>query len=426
MLRAQTARRTQQFNILIKPVLLRLQSKNKLFRQHLDNFDPTSNQQKLMTYLDSQELPLFSAGNKITILDSGEKKFSSLLHDLKTAKNFIHMQYFIWKGDILGNRIAEILMHKARQGVEVRILVDFLGSFTFISPSYITKLKQAGVNFEYNQKWWNILQLNRQNYRDHRKIVVIDGKVGYFGGINVGQEYIDGGDQFTAWTDAHVKIEGEGVNSLQLLFSQAWYLVTGESLLKPYFDLSMVRKPQNSLLDIVVSGPTQRRESIKQLYISLILNAKKRIWIASPYFVPDSTMQESLAISALSGVDVRLVITGQADNKIPFWAAHNYYPNLLAAGVKIYEYKAGFLHSKVLVCDDNISCVGSLNLDNRSFRLNFELSAVMYEKWLNTHLADVMEEYMAKSQPLDEHWFNKLPNWIKLRNALAALLSPIL
>jgi cardiolipin synthase len=425
LLRQETQNRQQEINKLLegqftKQRRLEIDTKSSLIKTLADE-DTT----KLIKLVQNNSYSVLTPKNQLQIFQDGESKFASLIRDLRLAEKFINVQYFTWMGDELGERIGQILIEKAKQGVEVRLLCDLYGSWP-LNLKYFLRLKEAGIKIHPNQHWWDFFRLNNFNYRDHRKIAVIDGIIGYYGGMNVKQEYIDGGEKFPSWKDTHVRVEGPAVSVLQTIFSNSWYLITQEALVAGYTDVIGKEFSKGSAVQLNISGPTYPWESIKQTYFSLITAAKKRIWIQSPYFIPDEVLREALIVAALSGVDVRLMITGVADQKIPYWAASSYYPSLLKAGVRIFQYRAGFLHSKTVVVDDSICSIGTANLDIRSFRINYELNSLIYDEEINQKMAEDFETDLKQCQELNLEWFEKMPLWVKLRDAISGLFSPIL
>ena len=263
------------------------------------------------------------------------------------------------------------------------------------------------------------------NYCNHRKIVVIDGHVGYTGGFNIGDEYIDGGNRFNYWQDTHIKLHGDSVRMLQAVFLTDWMNSTKERISnRKYFPLS---KSSTGLpAQIAVSGPDSKWSSIHQLYFSMITNANNKIYIQSPYFIPDRSILKALETAALSGVDVQLIMTGNPDKKLPFWTAQTYFDTLLNAGVKIYLYKKGFLHSKVIVVDDLISTVGSCNMDIRSFHINYEINAVIYDKESSNNLSTQFLKNVEDSILVKRTVLLKRDLLIKTRDSICRLLAPLM
>lgn len=369
-----------------------------------------------------------TVSNRVEFYYDGASLFKDLKADLWAAKDFIHIEFFIWRSDALGEDLAEILKAKAREGVKVRILVDRIGSFGRISYRYRRELKQAGVEFHYFMSI-NPATALLSNYLNHRKIVVIDRTISYTGGMNVGMEYIDGGSCFPAWRDTHLRLVGEASSQLQAIFVTDWYNTTRKWLdtEKDYFqDWDTQLDAGDLAVQIACSGPDSDWATIKNLYFNLITNAQDRILIQSPYFIPDEMMLSALTLAALSGVEVHLMMTGLPDKRIPFWAAYTYIETLLQAGGYVYHYNAGFLHSKVMICDDNLASVGSCNLDIRAFELDYEVNAMFYSAEVVRALTAQFEQDLLGCRRLTLEELQQQGKLIHLRNKVLRLLSPLL
>jgi len=364
--------------------------------------------------------------NDIQIFEDGTEKFEALIEDLQNAKNHIHIQYYIFKLDNLGNRILNVLTKKAKKGVKIRILFDEMGS-RGVRKKHFRKLLEAGGEVEVF--FPSILPLinPRLNFRNHRKIVVIDGRIGYIGGFNVGDEYLGLKSKFGYWRDTHLRIEGSSVHPLQTRFLLDWNEASSKSKVN-YSEVYFPAIPQkgNVPIQIVSSGPDTDIPVIKNAYIKMIMNAKKYIYIQSPYFIPDDAFLEALRIAALSGIDVRLMIPNKPDHMFVYWATYSYVGQLLAVGAKIYIYESGFIHAKMIVVDDEVSTVGTANIDVRSFSLNFEVNAFIYDRSISHELAEIFEKDILDSTELTLAIYNNRSNIIKFKEAFSRLLSPIL
>jgi cardiolipin synthase len=368
---------------------------------------------------------LLTGNNQVRIFHSGAGKFEALKADLRDAQRSIHLEYFIWRSDPLTQEIASILKQKAKEGVEVRILYDFLGSL-FLSKKYVEDLRRAGVKIYPYFNFLSVFKVHTLNYRNHRKIAIIDGKIGYTGGMNMGQEYIDGGRRFTHWRDTHLRVFGEAVLILQAIFTVDWYNTTEEALFKaPYFPIF---PSISSLIPIQIStsGPDSEWPSIKQLYFALIMSAKKRVYIESPYFIPDPSIYMALKTAALGGLDVRVVVAGIPDKKLPYWSAFTYFEDLLRAGVRIYQYKKGFMHAKVVAIDSEICSVGTANMDIRSFQLNYEMNTLIYDKAITAEVEAQFDQDLRDATEITLRDYRQIRPFKRLRNSLARLLTPLL
>jgi len=368
---------------------------------------------------------LLTTNNSVKILQSGEDKFKSLFEDIKNAKKFIHLEYYIIRSDKLGDKLKDILIEKAKQGVEVRIVYDAFGGF-FIRGSFLRQLRKAGITALPYFNFLRPLKFHTVNYRNHRKIAIIDGNIGYSGGINIGQEYIDGGGRFASWRDTHIRIEGNAAVVLQAIFASTWYTATGEKLLdKKYYPI-VESGAGNTPIQITTSGPDSEWDSIRQLYFMLITSTEKQVLIQSPYFVPDQSLRMALKTTALSGLDVKVMMTGIPDKLLPFWAAQTYFPELLKAGVRIYQYKKGFLHSKTITVDQEICSVGTANMDIRSFNLNYEVNTIIYDKKIASQLHDDFMQDLKHCKEITLKDCKTLNPFVKFRNSLARILTSLL
>lgn len=366
--------------------------------------------------------------NRLRLYHTGDAHFADLCADLEQARKSIHMEYYIWRSDDLGELIKDILVRKARQGCEVRLIFDGVGSLGTISRRYRRELAAAGVEFCYFLDLGAPFAVLKANYCNHRKIAVIDGQVGYTGGMNIGEEYINGGPRFDAWVDTHLRIEGEGAQLLQALFLVDWYNSRpAENLL---IDPRYFPRPADDLprlpVQIACSGPDSQWNTVKQLYFSLITNANREIHIITPYLIPDASICHALVVAALSGVEVHLMTAGVPDKRIPFWIAQTYYEELLAAGVHIYQFRGGFVHGKVLVADRDLSSVGTCNMDIRSFSINYEVNAVLYDQGLAVELVERFESLLEQCHEvtLEEVRAWSFPR--RLRNGVLRLFAPLM
>lgn len=376
-----------------------------------------------MNYYGSQSE--YTIKNSVTTFVDGDDKFNTLIKDIKKAKDFIHIEYYIFRLDDLGNRIIDALAEKAKEGVKVRLLVDGMGS-RGIRGKGEKYIKSLGIDFALFfpgvTRYINL----RINYRNHRKIVVIDGKTGYVGGFNVGNEYLGKGSKFSYWRDTHVKIEGEAVKELNKRFTLDWDYATSDNISSDIRNFPEVESKGSTSLQIVSSGPDNINEHIKYNYLKIIIKAKKYLYIQSPYLVLDKSMIEALKISALSGVDIRIMVPDQADHFFMKWALGANIGNLIGFGIKFYRYEKGFIHSKTIVSDSLVSSVGSANFDIRSFRLNFEVNTVIYDP----KTAKEYEEIFLRDQEdcrlltKDEYYNRSLG--FKVCESIIRLLSPML
>ncbi|WP_349410271.1 cardiolipin synthase [Pseudalkalibacillus sp. SCS-8] len=367
-----------------------------------------------------------SFNTETKVLTNGEETYRWIIKELRNAKEHIHMEYYIVRDDKIGREIQEVLIEKAEEGLEVRFLYDAVGSWN-LSRGYIDTLRKAGVQAVPFLPVKLPLLNNKINYRNHRKIVVIDGNLGFVGGLNIGDEYLGLNPSFGFWRDTHLMVSGEAVRSLQLIFLQDWYSMTGETLLEPnYLSPEIPTKAISGGVQMISGGPDHQWDVIKKLFFSMIISAKKSIWITSPYFIPDEDILNALRVAALSGIDVRLLFPAKPDKRLPFYASRSYFPSLLEAGVQIYEYNKGFLHSKIIIVDNELASIGTANMDMRSFHLNFEVNAFLYR---TESTMDLVEDYLMdledSTQLVHESFANR-PFYYKLIESTSRLLSPLL
>ena len=364
--------------------------------------------------------------NKIKLLINGEEKFPEVMEALRSAKHHIHIEYYIYEQDEIGEQIEEVLIQKAKEGVEVRFIYDDFGS-PHIKKRNAERMKKAGVEIYPFQKVHFYLLANRLNYRNHRKIIVIDGQTAFTGGINVCDKYINNKPGKLFWRDTHVRIDGPGVFYLQYLFLTDWNFCSGKKLQpdKLHF-LPTNEHKEDSFLQIAASGPDSEQPSVLFSLLQAIYLAKKEILITTPYFIPGDSILEALRIAALSGLSVKLLVPGEADSKLVNAASKSYYEDLLCAGVDIYRYQKGFVHAKTLVADGNLSIIGSANMDYRSFELNFEVNVLLYDKTFSEKLRKVFFKDLEDSEKINkEAWCNR-PAYKQLPERIARMFSHVL
>lgn len=357
----------------------------------------------------------------VRILPSGAEKFARLKQDLAGAKQSIHIQYFIWNRDALTAELTAILRERVLAGVEVRILNDFIGCLPY-SKVELKQLSAVGAQVRFD-----VRQISKANYRNHRKIVVIDGLLGYTGGINVGQEYIDGGPRYPAWRDTHVSFTGPAVAELQKLFSLRWFEATSEDLFsKRFFPTTYPPGKHSVPAQIAATSIEDKWESARRAHVLAISQAHKRVWIQSPYFVPDDQIFEAMVNAALAGIDVRLMMTGWPDKKTAWYAAHTYFGPFLEAGGRVFMYTKGFFHAKTMTVDATLLAIGTMNLDIRSLELHKELMV-----WfLDEDLAREHEAiFQADLDYCEEYTLDRLRSLSRLavfRNSALRLASNLL
>lgn len=364
---------------------------------------------------------------KTEILTNGDEKFERLLKELKKATSFIHLEYFILKEGKVFDSIKEILIEKAQKGVEVRILYDDFGSVD-LSKELLLELHRYGIKTAcFNKIDFKLLRPS-VNYRNHRKIVVIDNKVAFTGGINIGDEYVHMDPYYGFWRDTHIVLEGRAVNQLHLVFIKDWYHTTNELLLNEKYLMEYRVSNQESAVQVVSDGPDNTLELIHSTFFKMINEANERVWIVTPYLVLDTQLVTALKIAALSGIDVRIIVPGRHDKGkyIIYKATESYFSELLEAGVKIYCYNNQFIHSKVLIIDDDIASVGTVNFDYRSFDLHFEDTVLLYfDPSIQKLIQDYEEDLKVSTLVTWEEW-KKRNIFQKSIESLVKIFSPLL
>ena len=371
----------------------------------------------------------FTIGNEVCLLINGEQTFDAIFEAIEAARDYVLIQFFIVKDDELGNRLRELVVRKAGEGVRVYFIYDEIGSHK-LSRRYVRSLREAGVHaydFHSTQGPSNRFQIN---FRNHRKIVVVDGRVGFVGGHNVGDEYLGKSKRFGEWRDTHVRLTGPSVLSLQMVFLADYYWAAREI---PPLEWSVVTPADGSgcgggtsVVLTLPTGPIENVEGGTIFFLNAITRAKERIWIASPYFVTDESIRSALQMVALRGVDVRIMIPEKPDKFVPWLATFSFLADMEAAGVRMFRYQPGFLHQKVLVVDGALASVGTMNLDNRSMRLNFEVTAVVLCQDFARQVASMLEMDFTKCREVGGADYASKSWWFRVAVRLARLTSPVL
>ncbi|MHB0775532.1 cardiolipin synthase [Halomonas sp. WWR20] len=363
-----------------------------------------------------------TTGNRAELLIDGETTFESLLAGIDAAQEYILVQFFIVRVDETGITLKQHLIRQAEKGIRICFLYDEVGCHG-LSDGYLRDLEEAGVEvsaFNSSRGWRHRFQLN---FRNHRKVTVVDGQVGWTGGLNAADEYLGKVARFGDWRDTHLKLQGPSVLGLQEAFWEDWYWATGKILTLQWEPSVTCEECQHVI--IVPSGPADRRETASLLMQHAIHSARKRLWVTSPYFVPDQGVQDALVLASLRGVDVRVMIPERPDHLLVFLSAFAFLPNMIQQGVKIYRYLPGFLHQKVLLIDDHTAMLGTVNLDNRSFRLNFEISAYIPDTQFAAEVSQMLENDFDHCREVSLEELEARPLWRKLVSRAAYLLAPV-
>lgn len=360
--------------------------------------------------------------NTVRLLLDGAATFEAIFAAIDAARESVWVQFFIIHDDQVGRELADRLLAAAARGVECLVMYDQVGSKS-LPPAWGDRLIQGGVQvqaFITNRQHGRHFQIN---FRNHRKLVITDGHTAFVGGLNAGDEYLGRSKKFGPWRDTHVRIEGPAVAGFQVPFLEDWNYAT-KSLPTYRLKSRPASGPMDAIVFPVASGPAEEWGVCAAVYLSVIQDAQHRLWLASPYFVPSGPLLTDLCHAALRGVDVRIILPQFADHLLPWLSSFTYYPKLLAAGVKVWRYQPGFMHQKVLLADDNFAIVGSINLDYRSFMLNFELSAAVHDTGFAKEVEDMFLADFDRSRPEDLTRFEKGSLAFRLKCRAAALMSP--
>lgn len=410
-----TARRAAEIEALQDPEISKAIRADKSLR--------TARELGQMQVLETLADMPFSKGNDAKLLIDGQATFDAIFSAIDAAKDYVLVQFYIVRDDGLGTELSKRLMSASKRGVCTHLIYDEIGSAS-TKKKYFKAMQDAGVlvsAFGSHRGRFNRFQLN---FRNHRKIVVVDGEVAYIGGSNVGDEYLGLDPKFGDWRDTHVELRGPIVQAAQISFQEDWYWATGSKL-----DLNwklQLSEDSDKVALILATGPADRYESCSLFFVLAINAAVERIWIVSPYFVPDLDVIHALKLAALRGVDVRIVIPDKADHLIVWLAAFSYLEDMADEGVRFFRYTAGFLHQKVLLVDNEAAAIGTANMDNRSFRLNFEITAVIIDSEFNKQVTKMIEDDMTKCYENDQSKYADRPIWFKMAVRVARLASPVL
>ncbi|MDT8401026.1 MAG: cardiolipin synthase [Bacteroidales bacterium] len=407
----------QALNAAIKQIEsleTRLEEKSDRFKE----------KQHLMTLMLNNEKSVLTDNNTVSLLQDAEETYSSMLREIEGARHHIHLEIYRFNIDETGNKFRHLLMRKAAEGVEVRMIIDDVGSWSF-KNKYIEETRNAGVRifpfFPVRFPWL----ASKINYRNHRKILIIDGKIGFVGGMNIADKYLHGLPHLGKWRDTHLKISGDSVAGLNRIFLKDWYFLSGEILTrkKEYFPKLNIKG--KSWIQLASSGPDSDWATIMQAYFTSIATAREKVYLCTPYFSPNESILNALKTAALSGKDVRLIIPEKADSIIANWISRSYVEELLYAGVRLYFYTSGFNHSKYIVVDGVFSSVGSVNVDVRSFDLDFEVTALIYDEDFAARLEEIfLKDLIGSKEILFDLWEGR-SRTEKYKESLARIFGPL-
>ncbi|PWR76252.1 cardiolipin synthase [Methanospirillum stamsii] len=403
--------------------------KNELFSQDLTALTRISYQYKRMMYMlmESNKAPV-TLCNSVRVFVDGNEKFKALLEAIRNAEDHIHLEYYILKDDEIGNEIFAALTERAKAGVTVRFLGDGLGAAGPRKSFFEPYLKAGGKLALFFPSLMNISH-PRLNYRNHRKIAVIDGKTGFIGGFNIGDDYLSRVPEWAPWRDTAVQITGHAVLAMQIRFFLDWNYASKDDKIhyeSRYYPEQIQPVSSQVPVQIVSGGPDTYWNPVKESYLKLISLATDSVYLQTPYFIPDESIMDALRIAALSGIDVRIMMPAKPDHWFVYWAGYSYIEQLLDAGVRAYTYDTGFIHAKTIVVDEVAASVGSANWDVRSFRLNFETNAIIYDHEVARELKQYFIEDLRVCTELTPERFAALPRKIKIKQSISRLFSPLL
>ena len=362
--------------------------------------------------------------NKIELLIDGANTFPAMLEAIKEANNFINMEFYRFESDNLGTKFCEALMEKSRQGITVRIIFDDVGSWSF-SNSLIRKMRKAGIEIYPFMPVRFPWLTNKINFRNHRKILVVDGIKGFVGGLNIADKYLHGLKNIGKWRDTHLVIKGEAVATLNSVFMVDWYFVSDILLIDEPKHFEFEKVPDKCWIQMASSGPDSDWSNIMQVYFSAIATARKSIYISTPYFSPDESVLNAMKTASLSGVDVKMILPGKSDSVVAYWNTRSYIDELMEAGIQIYLYNEGFNHSKYILVDNVFASVGSANVDMRSFDLNFEIAALIYDEDFADKLLTVFRNDLSCSIRVEPSEWADRKRISKYKESLSRILGPL-
>ncbi|MDC6351940.1 cardiolipin synthase [Zeaxanthinibacter sp. PT1] len=366
-----------------------------------------------------------TTGNEVHYLKNGEATFNAIFKTMQDARSYIHLQYYIFEEGVLAERLLRLFEQKITEGIQVRLIYDGVGSYS-LSSAYRKKLRSIGVEVYSFLPFKFSRFLDSINYRNHRKIIVVDGAIAFTGGINISDKYLKGSEPLGLWHDMHLQISGPAAWQLAMVFEMDWIMVTGEKpgMKSPAFKVRKESSRKN--VQVVYSGPDDIYPNIEQVFLTLISTARKYIYITNPYIIPTPEILKTLQVASLSGVDVRLLMSEKSDSRLVYWSVHSYIESMLRAGIRIFMFPQGFLHSKIIVCDDDIATIGTTNIDARSFEHNYEINALVYDADFSKDLRKDFEHDCRESRELDYEMLLQRPVRQRLKEGIARIFAPVL
>ncbi len=379
---------------------------------------------RTMILLLNSNKALLTQKNRTRLLEAGDSTFQRFFEAIRQARHHIHLESYIIEEDRTGKELRDLLVQKAREGVETRVIYDDVGSWS-LSREFLDSMREAGVRIHPFLPVRFPLLASQLNYRNHRKVLIIDGNLAFSGGMNIADKYRFEDPNLGPWQDAHLEVQGEAVKSFQAHFLTDWYFVEGEVVNgSEYFSPQEVEDEE--WIQVATSGPDSEYASIMQAYFSAIVNAREKVLISNPYFIPNESIFTALKVAALSGIQVQLLVPGATDSWVTKAAGNSYLGELMDAGVRVFEYWKGFTHSKVMAVDDVFASVGSANMDHRSFDQNFEINTLIYDRERAVEVRKMIEKDLSHSKEIDPYAFEERPIHQKLKESVIRLFAPIL
>ncbi len=393
-----------------------------LMTEMAELFSPEEDSSQGVHLLEKLALMPMTRGNQVRLLINGEKTFERIFEEIDHASSYILLQFYILRDDRLGRELQSRLIKKTQQGVKIYFLYDAIGSFN-LPRRYVNKYRQAGINIEPFRTWrWGKRRRFQINFRNHRKLVVVDGRSAFVGGANIGDEYLGRNIRLSPWRDTHVHMKGPSVQGSQLSFLEDWYWATGELPLMNWHPEDLCSEQR---VLVVPTGPADRVDTCQLMFLHAINSATTRLWIVGPYFVPDESVINALKLAALRGVDVRLMLPGPTDNQMVKLSSYAVLLELRNTGIQAFQYQSGFLHQKVVLVDSDRAYVGTANFDNRSFHLNFEVTVMVKDKPFASEVEDMLREDFNHCTPLSGDELAERSLLFRLLIKFSQLFSPI-
>jgi len=385
----------------------------------------TSEEQFISNRIEAESGFPISFSSEVSVLKDGDETFPAIKERLREAKEYIHMEYYTFRDDQIGQEIIDILKEKAERGLEVKVIFDAAGSIG-MSGHAKRSMKNAGIEMACFHPLSSGFFTQKINFRNHRKIIVVDGDTAFVGGLNIGDEYLGRHPKIGFWRDTHLKVKGESIRSLQTIFMIDWSYLKNETLDLDTYTPAQNKEEHSGGVQILGSGPDANQGMIAELYFDMIATAKHSVWIATPYFVPDKDIRTALSMAAKKGVEVKLMVPEISDGYLPKYATRSYFGKFLDKGIEVYQYQKGFMHQKIMIVDGRSASIGTANVDFRSLNLNFEVNAFLFRTSSVQSLIDNYKHDMENSHKVDAEAFRNRGIVVRTKESFARLFSPAL